>query len=488
MAAHTLPTVLVLLDDAAKLARIEAALGEEFDCLTATDFNAARSALGENYVQVLVTGPICDSDEGRVFLQDMRKSWPETVRLLACPDPAEVSPDHDVFQIIADLATPSEWQISARNAARHFQLARENDRLSLELRFRDKGQAARQSVRRAASRTAPGFETILRAPTSPMNPIVEAARQFASFDVPILLSGEDGTGKAEFARAIHYGSLRSDQSFYAFDCSGLTDDLLALELFGARNGSVPSGHCNKIGLFQKADRGTLYLSGIDSLSCGLQKTLLRVVTEGAFQPVGWHETVSTRLRLLAGTAADLPALVEKGVFRSDLYHALSVATLTLPPLRQRADDIPLLARKLLLDAAAAHGKPVHGFSDAALNFLHGYDWPGNLRELSNEVTRMLIFSQDKVLGPDLISRHILQAEPGDHGGDSTEDAVMRAGVPLKDRVEAIETRILRETLTRLKWNKSRAAAELGLSRVGLRAKLERYGVAQPDTETELEEG
>ncbi|MCB1331019.1 MAG: sigma-54-dependent Fis family transcriptional regulator, partial [Maritimibacter sp.] len=134
---------------------------------------------------------------------------------------------------------------------------------------------------------------------------------------------------------------------------------------------------------------------------------------------------------------------------------------------------------MLFDAAAAHGKPVHGLSEDAVRFLEGYDWPGNLRELENEIVRMLIFSQDTILGPELISRHILQAAPGETRPDQPVDTVLTATGTLKERVEQIEMRILRETLTRLKWNKSRAAAELGLSRVGLRAKIERYAIAEP---------
>ena len=139
----------------------------------------------------------------------------------------------------------------------------------------------------------------------------------------------------------------------------------------------------------------------------------------------------------------------------------------------------ILAQALLADLAATHGKPIHEIEPAALEFLENYDWPGNLRELANEITRMLIFAQGKVLGADLISRPILQAPPSEAGADRSAEAVLTADGTLKDRVELIEMRILRETLTRHRWNKSRAAAELGLSRVGLRAKLDRYGIVDP---------
>ena len=203
------------------------------------------------------------------------------------------------------------------------------------------------------------------------------------------------------------------------------------------------------------------------------------MAEGSFTPVGGTEVIGANLRLIGGADRDLPALVADGAFRSDLYYALSVAALSLPPLRGRPGDIALLAQVALAEAAARHGKPVQGFEPEALEFLENYDWPGNLRELANEVTRMLIFAQGRLLGAELISRPILQAPPGEAGADRSAEAALNGAGSLKDRVELVEMRILREVLARQRWNKSRAAAELGLSRVGLRAKLDRYGITQP---------
>jgi len=207
------------------------------------------------------------------------------------------------------------------------------------------------------------------------------------------------------------------------------------------------------------------------------------VTEGAYQPVGGRETLTTSARLITGAHRDPLDLMAEGTFRADLYYALAVTALQVPPLRARQGDIALIAERFLHDLASAHGKPARGFSPAALEFLESYDWPGNLPELKNEVTRMLILAQQVTLGPEIISRHILMAAPGDEGADRTATLIGALEGTLKDRVEVMEMRILRETLTRLKWNKSRAAAELGLSRVGLRAKLDRYGI-EPHAVTE----
>lgn len=259
-----------------------------------------------------------------------------------------------------------------------------------------------------------------------------------------------------------------------------------IELFGARRGVLPGGVA-KIGLAQKADRGTLFVAGVEAASPALQLALLRMLADGAITPLGGQETASTNLRLITGAAADLRAMVAEGRFRADLYYALSAGEIALPPLRARRGDVALLAQSMLAEAAVRHGKQALGFDAAALEFLENYDWPGNLRELHNEVTRMLIFAQDNVLGAELISRHILQAAPSESGADRSAEEVMTADGTLKDRIELIEMRILRETLTRNRWNKSRAAAELGLSRVGLRAKLDRYGIEHPAGRVQEEE-
>jgi len=220
----------------------------------------------------------------------------------------------------------------------------------------------------------------------------------------------------------------------------------------------------------------------------MQLILLRVATEGSFEPVGGTETLTTNTRLMAGSHSDLAGSMMQGTFRKDLFYALSATELALPPLRARMVDLEILTQHILSDLASEHSKPVKGVTNLALEFLGNYDWPGNLPELGNELTRMLILAQEPELGPELISRHILQADPSVTARpDPGEADVLAAEGTLKDRVEAIEARILRETLTRLKWNKSRAADELGLSRVGLRSKLDRYGVQQPGKSATAEE-
>lgn len=489
--ARARPLILLVDDEPHALGAMRMALEDDFEIATALGAEAALKILEQDWVQVIISDQRMPGMTGVELLAEARQRWPETVRIIltgytdASAMAAAIN-DAGIHQFLTKPWLPDQLVMAAKSAARLFDLARENERLALEMRVLTSTVETRLEKRRKALRDGLGFETILRAPHSPMNAVVAQARQYASFDVPVLLTGEPGTAKAQLARAMHYGSLRSDRPFHEFSLSGVPEDLAMLELFGAKRGTTP-GNGTRIGLVQKADRGTLYLGGIDCAPPGLQLALMRVLSQGVFSPLGGQETLTTSVRLIAGSHRDLRALVAEGLFRADLFYALSAGEITVPPLRARRGDVALLSRQILDGLAATHAKPIHDFDAAALEFLENYDWPGNLRELTNEVTRMLIFAQGKVLGADLISRPILQAPPGEGGADRSAQAVLTADGTLKDRVELIEMRILRETLTRHRWNKSRAAAELGLSRVGLRAKLDRYGIADPSGRVAAEE-
>lgn len=477
------PTLVLVDDEPHSLSAMRMALEDEFDCLTAGDAEEALQRMDEEWVQAIICDQRMPGRTGVDLLSEVRERWPDTVRIMITgyTDPgamAQAINDAGIHQFLTKPWHPDQLLMAARNACRLFQLARDNERMALEMRFLVTTTQTKLEKRRQALRDGMGFETMIRSPASVMSGLIETARHFASFDVPVLLTGEPGTGKARLARAMHMSSLRSDRPFHEINLAGMPDDLAMIELFGSKRGVLPGG-VNRIGLAQKADRGTLFIQGIDHAGAGLQLALWRLVDEGSFTPFGGQEVLTSNLRLMAGAGADLAGKVAEGQFRPDLYYALAVAELALPPLRARRGDVALLAQHFLAELSARHGKPVLGLTPAAMEFLEGYDWPGNLRELWNEVTRMLIFSQDPVLGAELISRHILQAAPSDSGADRTAQAVLAGDGTLKDRVELIEMRILRETLTRHRWNKSRAAVELGLSRVGLRAKLERYGIADP---------
>ncbi len=308
-----------------------------------------------------------------------------------------------------------------------------------------------------------------------MNEVCDRVSRIAPYDVSVLITGESGTGKELVARALHYNSLRWDKPFVVENCAAMPSELLESELFGHKRGAFTGAVEDHVGLFERADGGTVFLDEIGEVSPAFQVKLLRVLQEGEIRPVGRRQTRKVDIRVLAATNKDLEAEVRAGRFREDLFYRLSTVTIHLPALRDRRVDIPLISRMLLDKAQKQLGKRVKGLSEEAVACLTTYHWPGNVRELQNEIQQVLVMAADNSeVGADLLSPRILRAVPTDDG--EVVDLIGSLDGTLRERVESVEARIIRETLIRHRWNKSRAAKELGLSRVGLRSKLERYGL------------
>lgn len=292
-----------------------------------------------------------------------------------------------------------------------------------------------------------------------------------SADSTVLIQGENGTGKELIAKSIHYNSSRKEKAFVIQNCSAFNDNLLESELFGHAKGSFTGAHKDKKGLFELADKGTFFLDEIGDTSPQMQVKLLRVLQEGTFTPVGGLEMKRVDVRIVAATNRDLRAMVEDGSFREDLYYRLNVINLRVPPLRERKEDIPLLTEYFIEHACKKAGLPKKVLTKRALEKLYDYPFPGNVRELQNEMERAVVLSgtENKLLA-DMLSPKIFETN------EAAKIQGARVAGSLKDAIEDLEKDLIREGLRRTGWNKSKLAKELGISRAGLIMKVEKYGL------------
>ena len=476
------PSILVVDDEPRSLESIARILGDRFDVHTAENTDEAREILRQQWIQVLLCDQRMPDMTGVEFCEQVRDEYPDVVRMIIsgfteATDIIDAVNKGGIYQYITKPWHPDELLMKLTNAIELFKLQRENEQLAVELKLKpDTIEQALIEKRRVLKARYDWDSGIIRGPESPMNEVCNMIRNVAPFDVNVLLSGESGTGKELCARALHYNSLNQNQPFIAENCGALPDELLESELFGHKRGAFTSAIDDRVGLFERADGGTIFLDEIGETSPAFQVKLLRVLQEGEIRPVGSNQRRPINVRVVAATNRNLEEEVRNGKFRMDLYYRLATFEINIPPLRERRGDIPPLAIAILNQTMDQLGKRVKGISDEALKCFESYQWPGNVREMQNEIKRMLVLAQEDYLGSDLVSQHILHATPE----ESAADMEILTGIEgsLKERVECLEARILKETLMRNRWNKSQTAQELGLSRVGLRNKMERYGLEQ----------
>ncbi|MFK5984977.1 MAG: sigma-54 dependent transcriptional regulator [Pseudomonadota bacterium] len=474
----SLPTILIVDDEVRSLETLYRTLQDDFDVKTAETIVEAEQILQQEWVQIILCDQRMPDSTGVDFLKQVRQQWPDIIRMIISgytesEDIISAVNDAGIYQYITKPWHPNNLILALQNAARLFELQQQNDALLIELKMIpdqiDKSLQDRRLKLRENYRCEDG---IVRTSESCMNAVCDKIIRVAPYDVSVLLCGESGTGKELAARSLHYNSLRWDKSFVVENCAALPDELLESELFGYKRGAFTGATEDRIGLFERANGGTVFLDEIGEVSPAFQVKLLRVLQEGEIRPLGSGRTRKVDVRIIAATNKDLEAEVLAGRFREDLYYRLATVTILLPALRKRQVDIPTLAISLLDIAMRDLNKQVKGFSGEALACMQSYHWPGNVRELQNEIRHMLVMGNEQELGAELLTPRVLRATPQDESPVLENLAGLQGS--LKDRVEALEARILRETMIRHRWNKSRAAIELGLSRVGLRSKLERY--------------
>jgi DNA-binding NtrC family response regulator len=298
--------------------------------------------------------------------------------------------------------------------------------------------------------------------------IFEVLRRVAPTNISVLIEGLSGTGKELLARAIHENSLRADKPFRPINCAGLTETLLESELFGHIKGAFTGAAADRKGLFEIADKGTLFLDEIGDMPLNMQAKLLRVIEDGIVIPVGSHKPIVVDVRIISATNHDLTELIEEKKFRQDLYFRIKGVSISLPSLRDRAEDIPAFTEYFLEEAAAETGSQVTGITEAAQTLLSNYDWPGNIRQLRNSIRTMVVMCDRNRLDvqdipPEIARRRQLPA------GDRTADL---GGMPLDE----LEKQAIIDTLAKTGNNREKAAKILGIGERTLYRKIKEYNL------------
>jgi two-component system response regulator HupR/HoxA len=485
------PTVLLIDDEPRSIEAMRRTLADEFRVLGAGDIAEARRRLeGDDAIDVILCDQRMPGCTGIEFLKEARERWPEVVRIVVSgyTDSEDIIAgvnDAGIFQYILKPWMP-EHLLQATRSAVEARVSRHGlERLDIELRAGAKALRSRFAGRLEAARAAFGFERLARAPGSPLDAVCDMAARVARYDLAVLVQGESGTGKELLARGMHYASPRAAAPFVVENCAAVPETRGGSALFGHKRGAFTGAHEDHVGLFQRASGGTVFLDEIGDTTPAFQVKLLRVLQEGEVRPVGSPRPVPVDVRVLAATHRRLDAEVARGAFREDLYYRLAGVTLTMPPLRERIGDIAVITRHLMSLICARLPRPEPRIDDEALQCLVAYPWPGNIRELQNELARAVALSDADCLHAADFSPKVRQGQAGvllSHDG-SAGAALRQGGGTLAERLDAVEATILRETLLRLNWNRSRAAAELGLSRFGLSNKLKRLGLDRPKEKT-----
>ena len=415
------------------------------------------------------------------LLGEIRISHPEAIRILitATTDHRELIRsinDAAVYQVVPEPWQPNHLLLMLKRALESRELAKRHRYLSRELKFADMVLRKQNDGMVKQLQDSYEFDKLLFASDS-MKAVCDLARKAATTDLPVLIQGETGTGKELMARAVHFYSKRKDHPFLAQNCGALSDDLLHSELFGHKRGAFTGAISDRLGLFPAADGGTVFLDEISEVSPAFQVSLLRFLQEGEVKPVGTHLTRNCNVRIIAASNQPLAGLVEAGRFRRDLYFRLRGFELDIPPLRERVEDIVVLAEHTAKKYADTLHRHIAGISGEVMQRLKMHSFPGNVRELENEMRRMVALANDgEFLSVKLMSPEFARLTP--HSTDDARTAFLQQPGSLKDKVESLETYLVTQALLRHKWNQSKAARELGISRVGLANKINRYKLDQ----------
>lgn len=454
--------ILVVDDDASQRRLIEFWLKEEgYSVATASDGNAGLRAF-EDKSPALVVADIRMPGLNGLDLLGRIKAISSDAPVILITAFGTVSDAVGAMKLgAADYVlkplNPEELKLNVRRALDHQHLLDENRYL------------------RDFADTAFRFENLVGA-SKKMRNVFDVALHVAGRDSTVLLTGESGTGKELLAKAIHQNSLRVSKPFVTVNCGAIPENLIESELFGYRKGAFTGALADRIGKFEAANEGTVFLDEIGELPPALQVRLLRVIQEREIDKIGQPHPIKVNIRIIAATNRKLQNLIEDGQFREDLFYRLSVVTIDLPPLRERRDDIPLLIQHFLKKHCDRYQMPAPNLSDEAVDLLTQHNWPGNVRELENVIENMIVLSRsDQIRAKDLPPQ-VRQ----------TKSRVSSISLKLPDEgidLEQVEKEILVQALERHHWNQTRAAGFLNISRKTLIYRMEKFGLAPPGSDT-----
>ncbi|MBN1477432.1 sigma-54-dependent Fis family transcriptional regulator [Candidatus Sumerlaeota bacterium] len=447
--------ILIADDEANTLEGLRWALegeGEDMAIATARDGEQAWQALRADPADLVLTDLKMPRLSGMDLLRRVKESSPETeVIVLTGHGTVESAVEAMKLGAADYLLKPiniEELRITVRRVLESARLRHENEALRRQLDAKY------------------GFENIIGR-SEAMEQVFHTIRQVAPTRASVLIQGESGTGKELIAHAIHQNSPRKRGPFIAVNCGALSPTLLESELFGHERGAFTGAEARRKGRFELADGGTLFLDEISEVSAELQVKLLRVLQEQTFERVGGTETIRVDIRVIAATNRDIDAMVERGTFREDLFYRLNVVRITVPPLRERVEDIPLLADTFVRECAEANGKSLRPLTPRVIAALQGHRWPGNVRQLRNVIEGMVVMSTGKEITVKSLPPELRQ----------TTDGGRTIQLPARISMRDAEREIIRATLRETGGNRAQAARILGLGRKTLYRKMELYGLS-----------
>ena len=365
------------------------------------------------------------------------------------------------FDFISKPFKPDEILVALRKGKEKKTLQKENQRLKKRLSDIENRHRFRNIV--AKSRA--------------MQSIFDLLDKIVKYDTTVLITGESGTGKELIARAVYFHSDRKDQTLVPVNCGGIPETLLESELFGHKKGAFTGADKDRKGLFEEADKGIIFLDEIGEMSLSLQVKLLRVLQENEIRPLGDSGSKKVDVRIIAATSKNLQEEVAAGRFREDLFYRLNVMPVSLPPLRDRTDDIPLLCHFFIKKFNKKFGKKVKKISSDAMNKLLFYHWPGNVRELENTMERAVILTEDPVISPDVLHMEFSRENTAGHAEDeNTDEPCVHS---LKTAKERLEKKYILRALKETNGNRTRTSKLLGISHPSLLSKMKQYGISDP---------